>query len=243
MRFAIVATYYDRLPQLINTINSLNKYRRDDFIFVLIDDHSPAELTRLNNEFPLVTMRMMNKTWSNSSVPFNKGFEMALSYNPEFVIIQNAECYHAGNILSHVEDNLTADNYIAYPCYSLGKDDQLPPEKINNKCASFDGDSAWYNHPHYRPVGYHFCSAITADNLRKINGFDERFKDGKDYEDNFLLHQIQCLGLRIDIPSEPFVYHQWHYSSPRPGKTNADLYKILIQSKDYRAIHIINSDL
>lgn len=247
MKFAIVATYYDRLPQLINTVNSLNKYRRDDFIFVLIDDHSPTEIPRLNNEFPMVSLRMMNKTWHNSSVPFNKGFELALYYNPEFIIIQNAECYHAGDILSHVEQYLKQDNYIAFPCYSLSKDDQLPPETINNRAASFDGDSAWYNHPKYRPVSYHFCSAITAANLIKINGFDERFKDGIGYDDNYLLHQVETLGLRVDLPIEPVVFHQWHYANKNNDagliKKNADLFRELSKTKNFRAEHLITPGL
>jgi GT2 family glycosyltransferase len=161
----------------------------------------------------------------------------------DMIIMQNAECYHAGDIIGYAKENLKKDNYIAFPCYSLSKDDTLPPQWLNNRCASHDGDSAWYNHPTYRPVGYHFCAAITADNLRKLNGFDERFKDGKDYEDNFLLHQIRSLGLRIDIPAEPYVFHQWHYSTPRAGGSNAELYHKLIQTEGYRAVHLITQDL
>lgn len=245
MKFAIVATYYNRLPQLIKTVSSLNKYRRDDFTFIVVDDASDTEITRMNNEFSMAVLSVhkSQKKWFNSAVPFNKGFKLALSYKPDIVIIQNAECYHAGNILGYAEENLTDENYIAFPCYSLGEKDTCPPRKLNNKGASFDGESAWYNHPIYRPVGYHFCAAIKADNLRRINGFDERFKDGKDYEDNYLLHQVRTLGLRIDIPPEPFVFHQWHYSSPRNGGSNEALYNKLIQEEDYRAVHLITPDL
>jgi len=170
-----------------------------------------------------------------------------LSHNPDIIILQNAESYHAGDILGYAEQNLTDDNYIAFPCYSLAETDALPPEKINNRGASHDGEGAWYNHPTYRPVGYHFCAAITANNLRKLNGFDERFMYGIGYDDNYFLQQIQNLGLRIDIPPDPIVYHQWHYSvkhnDPRLIADNAELYSSLKSCKEFKARHLITPDL
>ena len=244
MKIAIVCTYYDRLSQLINTITSLAKYNRTDFKFIVVDDNSPEPI-----DYPegpdLEIIRLTDKTWFNSAIPYNIGFKRALEYNPDIVIIQNAESYHAGDILGYAESRLTDKNYIAFPCYSLAKDDTIPPATINNRCATFDGDSAWYNHPVHRPVGYHFCAAITADNLRKINGFDERFINGSDWEDNYLLYQIRTLGLKIEIPYAPYVFHQWHYSSPRPKGTadNSALYATLIKEKNYRAVHAITPDL
>lgn len=247
MRIEIVATYYDRLPQLINTINSLNKYKRDDFEFIVVDDASPAELTHLNNEFPLAVLRMQNKTWFNSCVPFNRGFQFALSRNPDIIILQNAECYHEGDIIGYAEQHLNEHNYISFPCYSLSKDDTCPPVQINNRCAARDGDSAWYNHPWYRPVGYHFCAAITAGNLHRLNGFDERFMGGIGYDDNYLLHQIEMMGLKIEIPPEPYVFHQWHYTNknndPALIKNNLDLFNKLRVNSEYRAEHLITPDL
>jgi len=246
MKIVIVATYFERLPQLIKTVESLNRYKRHDFEFIVVDDGSPHDINIAGHrDFPLIILKLSNKTWFNSCIPFNKGFEFALSRNPEIIILQNAECYHAGDILGYAEKHLTDDNYIPFPCYSLAESDTVPPQKIDNRCASFDGDGAWYNHPVYRPVGYHFCAAITANNLRKLNGFDERFMYGHDYEDNYWLHQVNTLGLRVDIPPEPFVYHQWHYSSDRPRGTgsNAALYQSLMLNNEHRAMHLITPDL
>ena len=225
MRIVIVLTAYNRETLLQKTLESFSQYDPYEFTVIIERDEDRP-----------------GKTWSNSCIAFNRGFTRALELEPDIVIFQNAECYHAGDLLRYAKEHLTNDNYIAFPCYSLAKDDTLPPV-INNRCAAFDGDSAWYNHPVYRPVGYHFCAAITADNLRRLNGFDERFMYGKDYEDNFLLHQIQELGLKIDIPESPYVYHQWHYSSPRKGRSNESLYKQLTQNEGYRAVHLITPDL
>jgi glycosyltransferase involved in cell wall biosynthesis len=245
MKIAIVCTYFDRLSQLRQTIASLNKYKRNDFELIIVDDNSPNEIGPLDNNFPVEIIRLINKSWVNSCIPYNTGFNAAMEHSPDIIIIQNAETYHEGDILGYAERGLRRNNYITFPCYSLSKDDTLPPAVMNNRCATFDGDSAWYNHSVHRPLGYHFCAAILADNLRKINGFDERFINGSDWEDNYLLHQIRTLGLKIEIPPAPYVFHQWHYSSPRPKGTadNGALYTKLIKDKNYRAVHTITPDL
>lgn len=227
MRIAIVITAYNREALLQKTLESFRQY--DPYEFVVVVDKDEDHL---------------GKTWVNSAIAFNRAFYEAIhTHQADAVILQNAECYHAGDILGYVRKNLTDKNYISFSCYSLGENDTLPPIEMNPRGAAFDGDSAWYNHPVHRPVGYHFCAAITTDNLRKINGFDERFKDGKDYEDNYLLYQVRQLGLRIEIPAEPYVFHQWHYSSPRKGASNEQLYNQLIQTEGYRAVHLITPDL
>lgn len=247
MRTVIVMTYHERKVQLINTINSLYQYKGKDIVIVVVDDGSvkePAsELLLESGMFPANVLYVTDKKWVNSSVPYNMGFEIALEYNPDIILIQNAECYHGGDIIGHAEKHLTESNYISYGCYSLPKDSSIPPLTMWPQGATYDGEGAWYNHPIYRAVGYHFCSAITSANLKKINGFDERFKDGKDYEDNYLLYQIRKLGLRIDITADPYVFHQWHYSSPRKGASNKELYERLIRTEGYRAVHKITPDL
>jgi len=225
MKIVIVMTSYRRADLLQQTLKSLEQYKGRDVHIIVDEDECPG------------------KTWVNSCIAYNRGFHLALEMDPDIVIIQNAECYHGGDIVGYAEKHLTSGNYISFGCYSISRESPLPPLIMWNEGASFDGQSAWYNHPEYRPVGYHFCSAITAENLRKLNGFDERFKDGKDYEDNYLLHQISRLGLRIEITSEPFVFHQWHYSAPRAGGSNKELYESLVKTEGYRAVHLITPDL
>lgn len=225
MKTVIVMTAYRRPDLLKATLKSLEQYKGRDVHIVVDEDESPE------------------KNWVNSCIAFNRGFLLALDMNPDIVIFQNAECYHAGDIVSHAEKHLTDKNYISFGCYSLSRDSWLPPLIMWNEGADYDGQAAWYNHPVYRAVGYHFCAAITAGNLKKLNGFDERFKDGKDYEDNYLLHQVRQLGLRIEITADPYVFHQWHYSTPREGGSNKELYESLIRTEGYRAVHLINPDL
>ena len=245
----VVMTYYNRNAQLINTLNSFLQYNPQDFFVVVVDDGSPQDVTLPDKlPFSVFIIKMKNKYWTQGDPAYNTGFSYALSKNPDIVIIQNAECYHLGDILSHAKKHVTDKSYIAYGCYSQGKGED-PGSIINNKGAGFDGESAWYCHPVHRPKPYHFCSAISADNLRKINGFDERFSFGTAFDDDYFLHQILTLELEIYITTDPIVIHQWHdhtsFKLDEKALFNVNylLFQELVKQKQYRAMHIITKDL
>lgn len=244
---AICMTYFNRQPQLLKTLDSFRQYDPKDFFVVIVDDESPEDIQIPDYPFEITIIKMRGKTWTQGDPAYNAGFKYALSKNPDIIIIQNAECYHFTDILSTAK-KVTDDLYLTFGCYSQGKDEETG-SVIYNKGAMADGESAWYNHPIYRPRGLHFCSAITAKNLIKLNGFDERFSFGAGYDDDYLLHQIRCLGLKIGITDSPYVIHQWHEHNPYKGderellEKNRFLYNSLIQSNDYRAQHVITADL
>lgn len=243
--YSIVMAYHNREAQLLRTLDSFKDYR--DIELVIVNDSEPIKIPP--QPFDVTIIDVKDKNWINPGVNFNIGFTEALKRNPEFVIIQNPECYHKGNILSVVKENLTDKNYLSFACYSLGKDEGIDFTNFNNRTALSNGDSAWYNHSRYRPEALHFCCAISASNLRKINGFDERFWNGLGYEDNYLVHQVKTLGLKIEFIDDPFVLHQYHYDKKaftfdaelyaRTGKLCEDLKK----EGSYRAVHVINPDL
>lgn len=241
---SIVITYFNRELQLLKTLESFLQYDPDSFNVVIVDDESPNPLQLPEYPFKVIVKRLENKTWSNTCSVHNEGIHEALKSNPDIIIIQNAECYHFGNILSYAQ-TVTDENYITFGCYSLGKEESF--EVRNDRIAAFDGDSAWYNHSVHRPLALHFCSAITTKNLIKLNGFDERLSQGIAYEDNMFVHQIRNLGLRIDIIDFPMVFHQYHYDGlnrdPDLINKNAKLFEELSKGTDYRAIHKLTPDL
>ena len=243
---AIVMTYYQRQKQLNRTLESLRQYDSSKFVVVIVDDDSPDDIILPELPYEVDILKLRNKTWHNSASVYNWGFHRAFEYNPKVIIIQNAECQHHGDILSAAKE-VTDGNYIAFPAYSLAENEEASEEIIRNKAAEFNGESAWYNHSLYRPCGYHFCSAITTSNLKKINGFDERLCDGIAYEDNAFLHHIRNLGLRVDIPDRPMVFHQWHYSSgaydPVLVEKNWKIWAGIEQETTFRAIHTLTPDL
>jgi hypothetical protein len=242
----IVMTYYNRQQQLEKTLESFVQYYPYDFNVIIVDDGSVDDVVLPKLPFKTSVLKMRDKTWMIGDPAWNTGFKEALKTNPDIIIIQNAECCHQGDILGYAK-KVTDETYISFGCYSLGPCDKF--KTINARHINFDGENAWYNHPVYWPCGYHFCSAITTKNLIKLNGFDERFSFGLGYDDDYLLHQVKCLGLKIEITEDPFVFHQWHYNKPHPEDwqelmdKNRKLFEELSRGNEYRARHLITPDL
>ena len=241
----IVAAYHNRERELLRTLESFSGY--SDIQLVIVNDSEPIKLPP--QPFDITILSVENKHWINPGVNFNIGFNYALKKNPDAIIIQNPECYHIGDVVGAVRERITDKNYLSFACYSLGKDEGVDFRNFNNRTALHNGDSAWYNHSKYRPEALHFCCAITANNLRKINGFDENFANGLGYEDNYFVHQIRTLGLKIDFIDDPFVLHQYHYDK-KAFTFDADLYartgalcENLKKRNTYRAEHFITDDL
>jgi hypothetical protein len=219
---SIVMAYHNRREQLIRTLNSINetKYDRSKLEIVIINDnsleqHSIDDLPSLFNKlkFRIFNIKKEQKKWTCSCVPYNIGFNH-VQYNK--ILFQNPECYHMGDVLSDVDINLTDENYIPYACYSIGEKEYNVNnynKLVYNNCQPPHACSnGWYNHSVINPKGYHFAAAITTNNLYKIGGFDEEYKDGVAFDDNEILRRIRLLDLNIIIINSPYVIHQWHDS-------------------------------
>ena len=241
----IVTPYYDRQKQLIRTLLSLQDSKAN-FEVIIIDDQSnerPSIPEGLN--YPVSVLRVDNKVWTNPEPAYNKGIKEALRRGAKKIVLQNPECYHVGDVLKCVENNLTDADYLSFACFSLDKEStELETSQINGCTAVKDGDNAWYNHSIYRPVAYEFCAAITAENMKRLNGYDERLAFGWGRGDAYLRHRIKLLGLNIHIIDDPFVIHQWHYNKTpdnRPAliKKNKRIYKALLKENTFVAKHLI----
>ena len=122
---SIVMAYYNRKPQTLETLRGFEgiyagKY---DFEVIIVDDNSNEE-NRLdeyinNFSFPIKLIVISEEEKGdrvNPCVPYNKGFKAAKG---EIIIIQNPECYHVGDIISHTLNNLTEQDYFSYSCYGI----------------------------------------------------------------------------------------------------------------------------
>jgi glycosyltransferase involved in cell wall biosynthesis len=250
LMITIVMAYFDRQKQLDKTLLSFAESKYKDFNVVIVDDDSPVDITLPKLPFDVAIIKMKNKTWIDQALVYNTGFNYALKGNPDIVMFQNPECYHVGDVLDYAS-RITNSQYISFGCFALAKNKYDLQKEMNENDYAFtwEGQSGWYNHPVHRPVGYHFCSVLTAKNLIKINGFDERFSDGRAYSDDYLVHQVKSLGLQVDIPIDPFVVHQYHYNCQLYGNhqalwyRNQRLYENLSKRKCYRAEHTFTPNL
>jgi len=245
----VIMTYHNRPESLAWTLESLKHSSVKDFNVLIINDNSAEDiiLPDLPYKVRVINSNVKNDIWSGKYVcVFNMAFFYALEMKPDIIIMQHSECYHVGDVLGYAQ-RVTDETYISFGCYALGESETPDTVKMIDRPCTPDGQRSWYNHPEIRPVGYNFCTAITAKNLIKLNGFDERFKDGCAYEDNYFLHQVAMLGLKVEITADPIVYHQYHpvqgNRSPELWHKNYDLYRQLSQGNEFRAKHILTPDL
>ncbi len=212
-------TFWNRKQQLLNTLNSIRKYTHDIEI-IIVDDASTngEDITYLDGgNIRVLTLR--DKNWINPCIGFNTGFARATG---DIIIIQNAECYHVGDIIRHAKKNVELGKYITYAALSVNEDVTrqitegadvkslvFPFMEQSIDVPDWDGNG-WYNHSTYRAGAYHFCSAIMREDLYDLGGFDERYFDGLGFDDNELLTRIHKKGMKVKIIDSPFVVHQWH---------------------------------
>lgn len=253
MKISIVSAYYNRKQLLYNTLKSISLTKHVDFEYVVVDDASVENerIEDLSNEFDFLKVKRIDeKQHINPCVPYNIGFNSSVG---DIIIIQNPECLHGGDILTFVDNNITENNYISFSTYALTKAQTSLINGVNsniiNQVLNISNPTinssfytlekpGWYNHSKYRPVGYHFCSAIHRNNLKKLNGFDERFKDGISYDDDEFLFRLRKLNLNISINDNLSVFHQFHeqafnlVNSSQLIKKNADLFNIITKNEN-----------
>ena len=223
---SIVTAYYNRKNLFIRTLKSIQAQNfSGEYEVIAVDDGSDKEerLEDLISEFPflkIIRLEKENKWYKNSCIPFNIGFKAAKG---DKIIIQNPECYHYSPILQYVEDHLNENMYLSFGCFSLAKketenlDNLINKDEINNlinrnnHIVERDGDNGWYNHSVFRPKSYHFCTAISRNDLLDLGGFDERYAHGIGVDDDEIIFRIKLKRMAIVFVDEVFVLHQNHY--------------------------------
>jgi GT2 family glycosyltransferase len=213
----IVATYWNRKAQLANTLRSIAQYNNDVNIIIVDDCSTDGEDIHCFETDKISVITLKNKTWNNPCIPFNIGFSLV---NSDIVLIQNAECYHVGDIIGHAIENCKKGTYISYGAFAIKKhlNQALTDSKdvasfikpYMDSCTAESKDCAWYTHPTLRPAAFHFCAAITREDLYELGGFDERYAAGSAYDDNDFVLRIQNKRMKVEIAYPPFVIHQWH---------------------------------
>lgn len=215
--------YHNRKELLLNTLRSISP---DDIEIIIVDDASDdnQRIDDIPNIFEhdirIIRVDAKDKWWVNPCIPYNIGFNEAKG---DIILIQNPECYHNGNILKYVSENVKNDVYLNFACYSLSAvmtehiDDAW---KLVNMNVLRDRGCAWYNHSIYKPHMLHFCSAIMKTDLDRLGGFDEKYATGLGFDDNDFLLRIQRSNMEVKIIDKPFVYHQYHRPTDYASRWN-----------------------
>ena len=220
-KLSVATAYFNRKQLFIETLESMEKSKYADDIEVVVVDDGSDEEHRLediieNYKFPinLIRVEKEDKWYTNPCIPFNKAFRATQA---NLILIQNPECFHAGDVIRNAVEFVTDENYLSFACYALDNEDTAKlhaKEQFNtiNKGSSQGNVKGWYNHSEINPRPYHFASCISKKNLEELGGFDEKYARGIGYDDDELLFRIHKKGLSISIADQPFVIHQCHYT-------------------------------
>jgi GT2 family glycosyltransferase len=219
----IVMTYFNRKKLLYNTLKSIDEGDHPDKILIVDDCSTDGDDITCFETDTIKVLRLENKTWLNTCMAFNYGFK---EMDTDVIILQNAECLHVGNVVGYTRENARNNLYLNFSAYSIN-------EALTNRIIAGDdvndviyplqqqeakwGENGWYNHIKYRPKMFHFCSAITKNDLYSLGGFDERFADGLGFDDDDLVNRIILKNMRIRIVSRPIVVHQHHVAYFQEG--------------------------
>lgn len=260
---SVVISYYERLRQLEFTLRTIANSEYKDFDVIIVNDVS-QESQSIDHipslySFPIKVVNLKPpKMWRNPCYAFNVGFKEATG---DIVLMNQCECCHKGDLISRTADLVRDDNYISFQTYSIDKGpsefmQSCPPNAslmacidlsilpINNAEPEWSvSRNGWWNHHVYRPMGFHWASAMTRKNLEKLRGFDERFAKGWWFDDTEFLDRIRRLGLAVEIVDDPNVFciHQFHDevvsgSNPYMIELNTFLYEYYtLKETSYRA--------
>lgn len=243
---SIVMSYYNRLSQLRYTLKTISRSRFKDIEIIIVDDFSlPEEDPQcLIDEYKDLDIRVIHmreqvtkKNYCNPCVPYNVGLRASRG---DMVIIQNPECCHMGDVVNYVASNLQESTYLSFHCWSCVKHETRELQATDHLDLIPTKKSRWYNHEIERPVAFHFCNAITRLDLIKINGFDERYSRGHNWDDAEILYRIKKI-CSVKFVHDPYVIHQYHHKSYghpdniQPDQNNRDVYFEITVPGDTRA--------
>jgi hypothetical protein len=221
--------HYNRFHLLYNTLYSIyKKHGHNDIQTVIVDDGSTLlEGKEKIFEFPITYVQLpQNKWYVNPCIPYNVGIEYSEN---DIIIIQNPECYHFDDVITHTLLNLQDNDYFAYSCYSLSKDNSVDKIRTKNdfyqRTHRFAGDDGWYAHSKHRPAFYHFCAATNRVNLQKIKNFSREYAYGIAYDDDDLVYKLTKAKLNLKLIDDVSVLHQFHYFGDKISENVRKLYE------------------
>jgi len=246
LKISIVMAFYNRQALLDKTLESLDKSIVKDYELIIVDDASVVPLKC--DRAKVIRVEKKDKWYNCSAVAWNRGMREATG---DVVILNSPECYHVGDILSYVQNNIRPNLYLSFGCYSIDKPETENFHKgifPNLVPAVVDGRTGWYNHTTYRPIAYHFCSAMLKRDLDMIGGFDERYAYGVAFDDDEFIRTIRYMGMEVKIVNKPYIIHQYHthfeFDSPsawsEPHALNQSIYDQGYNAKVHREYGLNN---
>jgi hypothetical protein len=224
-RLSVVMGYFNRREQFNSTMQSIERSAVKDQIEVIVADDASSRDHDLSTDilrysFPIKLIKVPKdiRTWRCPVIVYN----LALIHSVgDWILIQNPEVCHVGDICRYVLDNAKEPTYYAFPVFANLSESEnrrvsimrydhslIVPQlnKLNNRISS-----RWYCHGVHRDAPYHFCTAIHRSKLDLIGGFNNDMQNGTWYDDDdFLRRVMRVCNIEFISESNVLGIHQWH---------------------------------
>lgn len=268
-KISIVMTYLNRITQILHTLDTIEEsgYPKNLIEVICYDDRSDIEPLIIDASKYTFNVKVIYANYDrdeniiNSAFSYNNAFKYITG---EFVMIQNAECMHIGDLITYACNNLCVDKLISFPCWATGSentskylfDNRHNIENIKNTLEDkgkwdelldypkeFKG---WYNEKYLRPECLHFCNAMHIDTFKKVGIFNTKINNLQGFDDNDYANRIMFQNnIDIEIPEhnyKSFVVHQYHgkYNRPRPAELFLNSYDTYRMINNYRINNLKN---
>lgn len=250
-KICIIMTHYNRNQQLLNTLETIQetKYPKELIELICYDDRSDKEpciidLSKYKYNIKIIYGNFeRDESIINPAHSYNNAFKYI---NGEYIIIQNSECMHIGDIISYTVENMRQNTLISFPCWATGNED-ISLQMYNNRhnsieleriiCTRWDelknypeNFKGWYNEIFLRPECLHFCNAMHINTIKKVGLFNTAIEKLLGFDDNDFAQRIMFNNdINLVIPEHNnslFVVHQNHekYNKPRSNNLFLDSY-------------------
>ena len=252
---SIVIPYFNKRQLLLNTLKSINHFKGEYPVEVIIVDDTSSRDQSIHDIkvlFPnlninLIIVQRNPITWRGPTVAYNIGFNVARG---DVILINGTDCVHMGDMIGYVFSKLPINAYISFSAYkgmslpddifhTLNWDD---PEKMGMLGKSFNTEvkENWHVHSRFFYYLIPFCAAIATEDMEKLSGMDERFELGIGYDDNDFIDRVINLGLDVFLIDDPFCVHQKHPLTNYSNDINKKLYIQLCRTEPNRVKAITN---
>ena len=224
---SIVMPYYNRRQLLISTLRSIDYFKKDYPIEIIIVDDASRKDQQINDIpdlFPKITFRLITVErdrgqWRGACVAYNIGFS---AVKGDAILINCPECLHVGDVLGYVFKNLKPKSYISFSTYDGNRKITKEAEDFNfnnlpQVIKKIQGSGGWWrtHTTNYTLIPY--CAALFTKDMERLSGYDERFVSGIGYDDYDFTDRVTNLGLNTSIVDDPFILHLNH---PAPVYSN-----------------------
>jgi len=214
-KISIVMGYINRLPQLENTLKTIQKSKHTNYEIIIVNDGT-ENLKYLKDKYTQINIKIIensNKTNINPCMSYNLG---AIYATGDIILLQNPECCHIGDVLTTTNAYLKENNYLAFSSFYLDtfeknnllnnllnenntNEEYWDINRIkkmlmftldNKKNCLPDNYNGWSSHHFYNKNYLHFCCAIFKKDFFKLNSFSNEYANGICFDDDDLVRKI-----------------------------------------------------